>query len=181
MRQRRTLYRWKAGVRSNNLPQTESRSTHRLWRYPPLSKILPALYLIHPSQQTVISWALMRQGRTLYHCVAGSKPNNLLQSDPGLELWLWRNLPLSSRIARVLIKTTLTRVSDFLSSDATETSFIPLRSWRQAQQCPAIRFTIGAMVVEGSAIEFWDCQHTIQYRNFMDKGRGGMYLIPSCS
>jgi len=81
---------------------------------------------------------------------------------------------LSSRIATVLIKTTLTRVNDFLSSDATETSFIPLRSWRQAQHSPAIRFRIGAVVVKGSAIEFWDCQHTIEYCNFMNKGPGGM-------
>jgi len=56
--------------------------------------------------------------------------------------------------------TTLTRVSDFLSSDATETSLIPLRSWRRAQRSPAIRIRIGAVVVEESAIEFWDRQST---------------------
>jgi len=51
---------------------------------------------------------------------------------------------------------TLTRVSDFLGFDATEMSFIPLRIWRRAQQSPAIRFRIGAVVVEGSAIGFWE-------------------------
>jgi len=65
---------------------------------------------------------------------------------------------LSSGIARVSIKTTLTRVSDFLSFDATETSFIPLRSWRRVQPPPGIRSRIGAVVVEESAIEFWDRQ-----------------------
>jgi len=47
-----------------------------------------------------------------------------------------------------------------MSSDATETSFIPLRSWRRAQQPPAIRSRIGAVVVEESAIEFWERQST---------------------
>ena len=53
-----------------------------------------------------------------------------------------------------IVKTTFTRVSDFLSIDATETYFIPLRSWRRAQQYPAIRLKIGAVVVGGSAMEF---------------------------
>jgi len=35
---------------------------------------------------------------------------------------------------------------------------IALRSWNQAQQPPAIRFRIGAVVVAESAIEFWDRQ-----------------------
>jgi len=65
-------------------------------------------------------------------------------------------MPLRSGIARVSIKTTLTRVSDFLTFDATEMSFIPARSGRRAQQSPAIRFRIGAVVVEESAIELWD-------------------------
>jgi len=54
----------------------------------------------------------------------------------------------------VSIKTTLLRVSDFLRFDATETFFIPLCSWRRAQRSPAIRFRIGAVVVEELAIEF---------------------------
>jgi len=63
-----------------------------------------------------------------------------------------------------------------MSYDATETSFIPLSSWRPAQQSPAIRSRIGGMVVEESVIEFWDRQHFIQPCNFMNKGRGGMDL-----
>ena len=66
---------------------------------------------------------------------------------------------MSCGIARVFIKTTLTKDSDFMSVDATETSFIPLRSWRQAQQSPTIRSMIGESVVEESAIDFLDRQH----------------------
>ena len=51
-------------------------------------------------------------------------------------------------------------VSDFMGSDATETSFIPLPSWRRAQQPPAIRSRIGAVVVEESAIKLWELQGT---------------------
>jgi len=120
----------------------------------------------------------MRQRRPLYRCVAGVEPNDLPQSDSGSEKWLWRNLPSSSGSASVSIKTTLTRSSDFLSSDATETSFIPLRSWPRAQRPPAIRFRIGAVVVEESVIEFWDRQDSIQPGNFMNKNRGGMDLTP---
>jgi len=50
-----------------------------------------------------------------------------------------------------------------MSSDATETSFIPLHSWRRAQQPPAIGSRIGPAVVEESAIEFWDRQHLILF------------------
>jgi len=51
------------------------------------------------------------------------------------------------------LKTTPTiMVSDFMGSDATETTFIPLRSWRRAQQSPAIRTRIGPVVVEESDI-----------------------------
>ena len=35
---------------------------------------------------------------------------------------------------------------------------IALRSWHHAQQPPAIRFRSGAVVMEESAIEFWDRQ-----------------------
>jgi len=62
--------------------------------------------------------------------------------------------------------------------DATETSFIPLGSWRQDQQPPAIGSRIGQAVVEGSAIELWDRQYTIQHCNLINKGRGGEELIP---
>ena len=64
-----------------------------------------------------------------------------------------------------------------MSFDATETYLIPLGSCRQAQQPPAIRSRIGQMVVEESAIELWDRQHTIQSCNFMCKHCGGKYLI----
>jgi len=47
-----------------------------------------------------------------------------------------------------------------MSSDGTEMSFIPLRSWRRGQQSPAIRSRVGAVVVEESAIEFWERQST---------------------
>jgi len=60
-----------------------------------------------------------------------------------------------------IVQTTLTRVSDLLSIDVTETYFKPLRSWRQAQQSPAIRLRIGAVVVEESAIEFKERQHSV--------------------
>jgi len=56
-----------------------------------------------------------------------------------------------------------------MSSDATETSFIPLRSWRRAQQPPAIRSRIGAVVVEESAIEFRERQGT--YKDSSHKGQ----------
>jgi len=50
----------------------------------------------------------------------------------------------------VSIKTTLKRVSDFLSFDATETPFIPLDSWHRAQEHPGVRFRIDCLaVVEG--------------------------------
>jgi len=118
----------------------------------------------------------MRQRRPLYRCIAGVEPNNLLQSDPGSEKRLWRNLPSSPGIPRVSINTTLTRVSDFMSFDATETSFISLRSWGRAQHYPAIRSRIGAVVVEESAIEFLDRQHPTP--NFMNNSPLGMNLIP---
>jgi len=60
----------------------------------------------------------MPQRGPLYCCVAGVKPNDLLQSDSGSEQWLWRNLLSSAGIARVPIKTTPTRVSEFMGFDA---------------------------------------------------------------
>ena len=62
--------------------------------------------------------------------------------------------------------------------DATETYLILPRSRRRAQQPSAIRSRIGPAVMEESAIEFWDRQHTIQYCNFMNKNRGGMDCTP---
>jgi len=47
-----------------------------------------------------------------------------------------------------------------MSFDATETSFIPLRSWHRSQQSPAIRSRIGGVVVEESDIELWERQGT---------------------
>jgi len=92
---------------------------------------------------------------------------------------LWRYLTSSSGSARGPLKTTPTiMVSDFMGSDATETSCIPLRSWHRAQQPPAIRSRIGAVVVEESVIEFWDRQDSIQPCNFMNTNRGGMDLTP---
>ena len=67
-----------------------------------------------------------------------------------------------------IVKTTLTRVSDFLSIDATETYLIPLRSWRRAQQSPAIGSRIGPAVVEESDIELWERQGT--YKDNPHKG-----------
>ena len=120
-------------------------------------------------QGSAISCVLMRQRLPLYRWVAGIEPNNLPQSDPGLVQRLWRNLPSGSGIARVSIKTTLTSLSDFLSLDATEISFIPLRRWHREQQSPAIRFRIRAVVVEESAIEFWDRQAI--YKDNSHKGQ----------
>ena len=65
-----------------------------------------------------------------------------------------------------------------MSFDATETYLIPPRSRRRAQQPSAIRFRIGRAVMEESAIEFWDRQHTIQYCNFMNKDRAEMDCAP---
>ena len=65
-----------------------------------------------------------------------------------------------------------------MSLDATETYPIPPRSRRRAQQPSAIRFRIGRAVMEESAIEFWDRQHTIQYCNLMNKCRGEMDCTP---
>jgi len=79
---------------------------------------------------------------------------------PDSVIQLWRNLPLSSGIARIHIKTTPTRVSDFLSFHATETSLIRLHNQRRTQQPPAIRSRIGQTILENSAIKFWDCQST---------------------
>jgi len=107
----------------------------------------------------VTSWIKIAEGWILDCCVAGAEPNNLPQSDSGLVQRSWRNLPSSSGIPRVPIKTTPRMVSDFMSLDATEASFIPLRRWRRAQQSPAIGSRIGSVLVEESAIEFWDRQH----------------------
>jgi len=62
--------------------------------------------------------------------------------------------------------------------DATETLLIPLGGWRQDQQSPAIRSSIGGVVVEESGIGFWDRQPSIQPRNLINKAHGGMDLTP---
>jgi len=118
----------------------------------------------------------MPQRRPLYRCVAGVEPNILLQSGPGSEQWLWRDLPSSPGITRGSIKTTLTRVSDLMRSDATETPLISLRSWHRAQHSPSIRSRIGVVVVEESGIEFLDRPHPTP--NFMNNSPLGMNLIP---
>jgi len=109
------------------------------------------------------------EGWILYRYVAGVELDNLPQSESGLVQRSWRNPPSSSGIARVPIKTTPRRVSDFMSFDATETFFIPPRSWRRAQHPPAIVSRIGLAVVEESAIEFWDRQGT--YKDNSHKGQ----------
>jgi len=119
------------------------------------------------TQDPVAQWGIGASGHILYHSVAGVEPNNPPQSYPESGLWLWRNPPSSLGTCR---KTTLKRVGGFMSFDAAETYLIPPRSWRQAQQHPAIRARIGKLVVEELAIEFWDRQPTIQYCNFMNKG-----------
>ena len=126
-------------------------------------------------QDPVAQWGIGASGRILYHSVAGVKPNNSPQSDPELVEWLWRNPPSSSSTGR---KITLKRASGFMCFDMTQTYLIPPRGWHQAQQPPAIGSRIGQLVVEESAIELRDCQHTIQYIHFMNTGPRGKYLIP---
>jgi len=116
-----------------------------------------------PTRDPVTSCINIAGGSILYHCQAGVEANNLPQSDPESAEWPWRDLISSSGSARVLvpIKTTPIIGSDFMGSDATETSSIPLRSWRRAPQPAAIGSRIGAVVVEGSVIELWDRQDSI--------------------
>jgi len=75
------LYRHVAGVKPNNLLQTELESVQWLWSNLQSSKIPPACYLGPLPQKTAKAWVLMPQGRTLYRRVAGVKPNNLLQTE----------------------------------------------------------------------------------------------------
>jgi len=102
-------------------------------------------------------------GPTLYLCVASAEPNNLPQSDSGSAQWSSRELTSSLGSARGPIKTTPIMVSDFMSSDATEVTFISLCSWGQTQQSPAIRSRIRAVVVEGSAIGNLACRHSTPF------------------
>jgi len=126
---------------------------------------------------SITSWIKIAEGWILHHCEAGIEPNNLPWSEPGSDQWPWRNQPSRSGIARISkVKTTLTRVSDFLSIDVTETYLRPPCSWHRAQKPSAIGSRIRSVVVEGSTIEFWDCQHTIQHCNFMNKVCGGSIL-----
>ena len=155
MRHRRPLYLCRAGVEPNNLLQSGSGSEQWLWTNQASSS-----GIARTPFRPVTSWIKVAEGWTLHHCEAGVKPNNLPESDSGSEQWLWRTLPSRSGIARVPVKTTPTMISDFRGFDATETSFIPLRSWRRAQQPTGIRFRIGVVAVERSAIEFWDRHST---------------------
>jgi len=100
---------------------------------------------------TETSIILLRSWYRVQQCPAIS-PDSVMR--------LWRNLPLSSGIARIHINTTPTGVSDFLSFHTTETSLIRLHSQRHTQQPPAIRSRIGQTILEKSAIKFWDCQST---------------------
>lgn len=68
----------------------------------------------------------------------------------------WRNLVSRDGSAQIPIKTTHTRVRDFMSVVGTEMSLIPLDSWRWAQQHRAIRPRIGLVCVEESEIELWE-------------------------
>ena len=113
---------------------------------------------------------------TLSHSEAGLRAKSLPQWDPESAMGMWRNLIWSWGSTRVLRKTTTIIVSDFISPDATETSFIPLSSWRQAQQYPAIWARIGAVVVVESVIEICDGYNFIQPCNFMNIHHGGMSL-----
>jgi len=144
MRQRRPFNRCVAAVEPNNLPQTESESGLRLWSNLPSRYVPPACYLRPPPQKTAKSWVLMRQGRRLYRCVAGVEPNNLQQTNPESVKWLWSNLQ-SSKVRQLSLST---KASDFMGCHGTGTYFIPLRSWRRAQQPPANRIGIGHAVVE---------------------------------
>ena len=49
---------------------------------------------------------------------------------------------------------------NFMNKDCGGMDLTPLGSWRRAQQSPAIRSRIGAVVVEESVIEVWDRQGT---------------------
>jgi len=153
MRQRRILYRWKAGVKPNNLPQTESKSVQRLWSNLPSSKISPVIpntpstedsdflsfdatgkYLI-PSR----SWRRAQQSPAIRFRIRG-----VVVEESAIEFWDCHSI----------YKTTLKRVSDFLSFDATETPFIPLDSWHRAQEHPGIGFRIECLaVVEGCSCD----------------------------
>jgi len=91
----RPLYRCVAGVKPNNLPQTELESVIRLWSNLPSSKVPPACYLRRPRERSAKSSALMPQRRPSYRCVAGVEPNNLQQTESESVQRLWSN-PLSS-------------------------------------------------------------------------------------
>jgi len=96
---------------------------------------------------------LCSRRRAQQSCSIRSRIGEVVGEGFAIEFW--------DRHGSCIVKTTLTRVSDFLSIDATETYFIPLRSWRRAQQSPATRLRIGAVAVEESAIELLERQHSI--------------------
>jgi len=109
----------------------------------------------HPQFSPLTSWIKDEEGWSLYYCETGIEPNLLpqLESDSGLVQLSWRDLQLSSGITRVPVKTTLTRVSDFLTLDGTDVYHIPLLSWRRAQPFLVNRIKICQAVVEKSAFK----------------------------
>ena len=85
----------------------------------------------------------MLQRRSLYFCVAGVEPNNLPQSDPGSEQWLWRNLPSSSEIATPHP----IQPCNFMNNIPLGMNLIPLDSWHRAQEHPSVKFRIDCLAV----------------------------------
>ena len=74
--------------------------------------------------------------------------------------WIAKSGMESKHYHSVIPNIPSTEESNFLSFDGTETYLIPLCSWGQAWQSPAIRSRISQPVVDESAIEFWDPQGT---------------------
>jgi len=77
-----------------------------------------------------------------------------------------------------------------MSIDATVMTFIPACSWRRAQSRLSDGFKIGLLVVEESALEFWDRQHPLLAcpgppprlcSDFISIDATVTSLIPTCS
>ena len=77
-----------------------------------------------------------------------------------------------------------------MNTGAAETYTILACSWHRAQRRPSDRFKIGPVVMEESAIEFWDCQYPLSAfpgpparvdSDFMSIDAPETYLIPGCS
>jgi len=140
-----------AGVEPSNASQRAAKSGHWLWSNLPSSQISLGL------QEKILS----------------TEDSDFLGSDATktcLILWDWHQAqqPPTNRfkigksvveisaikynIASLIPDTPCREESNLMAFDSTGTYLIPLPSWRQAQGSPAIRFRIGAVVVEGSAI-----------------------------